>query len=119
MITKPFLTKFDGEPDNCLTFIEHVLERVIKAGWDRTAASILDIPIGTPTAPDLCNVVEEFARVTMDDIRSVAVTYANTQTRASQYAYHMYETIAQSITAEMYQKIVIDLAMYKINGTGD
>ena len=119
MITKPFPTKFDGEPDNCLTFIEHVLERVIKAGWDRTVASILDIPIGTLTAPDLCNVVEEFARVTMEDVRAVAVTYANTQTRAAQNAYHMYETLAQSITAEMYQKIVIDLPLCKINGTGN
>lgn len=32
IITKPFPTKFDGEPDNCLKFIEHVLERTIKAG---------------------------------------------------------------------------------------
>ena len=83
MITKPFPTKFNGEPDNFLTFIKHVLERVIKAGWNRTAASILDIPMGPPTAPDICNKVEEFARGTMRNIRSVAVTYADTQTQAA------------------------------------
>ena len=55
----------------------------------------MDISMGSLTAPDVCNVVEEFARVTMRDIRSVAMTFAGTQTQAAQNTYHMYETLMQ------------------------
>ena len=58
MVTKIFPTRFNREPDNFLTFVEHVLERKIKAGWDRTALSIMDISMGPPMAPNVYNVVE-------------------------------------------------------------
>ena len=92
-ITEPFTTKFDGEPDNCLGFIEQLLERVTEAGWDQTTIPILQIPIGPPTAPSVVNLIEEHGRVTMVDIRSLALTYANTQTRAAQNSYHMFQAL--------------------------
>lgn len=54
MITKPFPTKFDGEPENCLTFIEHVLERSIKARWDRTTSCKIN---GTGNGPLLFKLI--------------------------------------------------------------
>ena len=47
------------------------------------------------------------------------MTYASTQNCMAQNIYHIYKTLTQSITAEMYQKIVLDVPLCKISKIGN
>ena len=77
MVTRLFPIRFDGESNNCLSFVEHVLERATKLGWNQMAISIIGIPIGPPIVLDVCNVVEDYARVTIREVKAVAMTYTS------------------------------------------
>ena len=94
-------TKYDGEAQGLMAFLELLEERANNFGWDRT---IMLIPSEDGTAK---NLLTEYGTITMNQIREHEETYLATQSRSAQDSNLLYECIMNSISSECKAKLTI------------
>ena len=94
-------TKYDGEAQGLMPFLELLEERATNFGWDK---SIMMIPM-----PDgnLKNLLLEYGTITLEQIKEHEDTYITTQTRNAQDANLLYECIMNSVSSECKAKLTI------------
>ena len=94
-------TKYDGEAQGLMAFLELLEERATNFGWDRT---IMLIPNEDGTTK---NLLTEYGTITMDQIRDHEETYIATPSRNAQDSNLLYECIMNSISLECKAKLTI------------
>ena len=100
-------TKYDGEAQGLIAFLELLEERATNFGWD---TSIMMVPDGNgnPT-----NLLTEYGTLTVEQVRAHEESYLNTQTRNAQDSNLLYECIMNSISTECKAKLTIWKKEYK------
>ena len=111
----PLAFKFNAEGKEVSAFCEKLVERAEKSGWNLTGGNVIDIPDGDNVDR---NVINEYGRLTMEEIRTHALTYIAGQTRQAQNNMQMYYCISSSLTKEGQLKILAEQDKYHV-GAGD
>ena len=65
------------------------------------------------------NLIREFGRLTVEEVRTHCSTYIRTQTRLVQHDYQMYECLMNSLTESARAKITSRTDQYEIDGNVD
>jgi hypothetical protein len=111
--TEPLSTKFDGSTDLLPTFLQSVADRSDTYGW----RAQLRIPAGAPpTARDL---ISEYGRITMEEVRARAATWVGTNTRGAQNAYMLYLFLIESLTPKFKSLVILERDKYLITDVKD
>ena len=63
------------------------------------------------------NIIYEYGRLTIEDIKNHAMTYIGQKTRKAQNYFQMYHCISNSITESAHLNIVAELYKYTLQGT--
>ena len=94
-------SKYDGEAQGLMAFLELLEERATNFGWD---TSIMMIPDqnGTPI-----NLLNGYGTITLEQVRRHEESYISTQTRNAQDSNLLYECIMNSISTECKAKLTI------------
>ena len=100
-------TKYDGEAQGLIAFLELLEERATNFGWDTSIMMIPDVN-GNPT-----NLLTEYGTLTVEQVRAHEESYLNTQTRNAQDSNLLYECIMNSISTECKAKLTIWKKEYK------
>ena len=114
--TQSLPIKFDGEVENVSTFVDGLLARAREMGWTHPQASICTVPVTRNGQRMAYNLIEEYGRYTLEELRTHVLTYYNQATRTAQYANMMYYCILNSITEEANNRIINEQDKYVING---
>lgn len=105
--------KFDGTQATIAIFLEAVARRAASHGW----ITQLSIPVGTPAVNR--SLLKDFGVISMADVKTYASTWIETNTRAAQNAYMLYEFLMDSLTPEFTQRVILRPAEYRAaNATG-
>ena len=102
--------KFDVESRSINTFNEVLLDRCSTTGWNDHMADILTISTSTGDR----NLIRDFGRITMEEVRNHCTTYINQQTRQAQHQYQMYQCLMNSLTDAGRLKIVTESPKHAI-----
>ena len=94
-------TKYDGEAQGLMAFLQLLEERATNFGWDTSIMMIPDIN-GNPT-----NLLIEYGTITVEQVQAHEESYLNTQTRNAQDSNPLYECIMNSISTECKAKLTI------------
>ena len=94
-------TKYDGEAQGLMPFLELLEERATNFGWDK---SIMMIPMPDGNSK---NLLLEYGTITLEQIKEHEDTYITTQTRNAQDANLLYECIMNSVSSECKAKLTI------------
>ena len=94
-------TKYDGEAQGLMAFLELLEERATNFGWDTSIMMIPD-PEGNQT-----NLLTGYGTITLEQIRRYEESYISTQTRNAQDSNLLYECIMNSISNECKAKLTI------------
>jgi hypothetical protein len=108
--------KFDGEPDNVSVFTDALMARSREMGWTNAQASIISVPVTRDGQVVNFNLIEEFGRFTLEELRTHVLTYYNQPSRTAQNANMMYYCIINTITEDANSRIINEEARYVING---
>ena len=100
-------TKYDGEAQGLMPFLELLEERTTNFGWDK---SIMLIPMRNG---DSKNLLMEYGTITLEQIREHEESYIATQSRNAQDANLLYECIMTSISSECKAKLTIWKCEYR------
>ena len=100
-------TKYDGEAQGLMAFLDLLEERATNFGWDTTIMMIPDLN------GNLTNLLSGYGTITMEQIRTHEESYISTQTRNAQDSNLLYECIMNSISAECKAKLTIWKSEYK------
>ena len=100
-------TKYDGEAQGLMAFLELLEERATNFGWDR---SIMMIPMDNGQVK---NLLTEYGTITLAQIRNHEEAYINTPSRNAQDSNLLYECIMNSISSECKAKLTIWKKEYK------
>lgn len=103
---------YDGEPTRLRAFLVQVHNRAKINFWNR----ILTIPNSTGS---LHYILDEHGRITIEDCRAHALTYATGNTRQWQDSQMLYLFLSNSITEDLLTKVTVDRQRYTINGEED
>eukprot|EP00978_Attheya_sp_CCMP212_P040337 scaffold219054_cov37-Attheya_sp.AAC.2 len=99
---------FDGKGGNLKLFLTYMKQRVNVFGW----AAILTIPVDGVD----CNLLADYGRVPIEDIRSVVSTYIDQPTRNAQNSFMMYECLLKSLSVEALNVILAEVDIYTVRG---
>ena len=105
--------KFDMESSSINTFNELLHDKSIASGWTNSNADILMIP---DSNGNIRNLIREFGRLTVEEVRTHCSTYIRTRTRLVQHDYQMYECLMNSLTESARAKITSRTDQYEIDG---
>ena len=83
------------ESSSINTFNELLYDKAIASGWTNSNADILMIP---DSNGNIRNLIREFGRLTVEEVRTHCSTYIRTRTRLVQHDYQMYECLMNSLT---------------------
>ncbi len=100
-------TKYDGEAQGLMAFLELLEERATNFGWDTTIMMIPDLN-GNPT-----NLLSGYGMITMKQVRAHEDSYFLTPTRNAQDSNLLYEYIMNSISTECKAKLTIWKSEYR------
>ena len=103
----PLEAKFDGEADNLAVFLASVRDRARRFNWHR----LITVPIDDGTTR---NLLTHYGQVSLDNTRSHAVTYVNTQTRDAQDNNMFYYFLSDSLTNEFRTTVLLYADVYTI-----
>ena len=106
--TKEFdASKYDGEVQGLMAFLELMEERATNFGWNTSIMMIPDLN------GNLTNLLTEYGTITMEQVQAHEESYLNTQTRNAQDSNLLYECIMNSISTEYKAKLNIWKNEYK------
>jgi hypothetical protein len=105
--TTPLDVKFDGEGAGLLLFLEMIRERAEESNW----GNIIMIP---DSKGDLRNLLSEYGRLSLENVRTYALTYVGQEGRKEQNSAQMYACLAKSLTEAAKVKILSQSAQYRI-----
>jgi len=114
--TQSLPIKFDGEIENVSTFVDGLLARAREMGWTHPHASICSFQVTHDGQQIDVNIIEEYGRYTITDLRTHVETYYDQATRTAQYANMMYYCILNSITENANNRVINEQDQYVING---
>ena len=99
---------YDCKPEGLYQFLQSVSNRARAFGWDDAAGGILQIPI-IPNDPNsqLNNLIENYGRISLAEIRAFEETYLSLEIRPAQDAWMLYQCLMSSISKEGKDKITI------------
>jgi hypothetical protein len=108
---------YDCKPDGLYQFLQSVSNRARAFGWDDPIGGILQIPVD-PNDPnsDTDNLIDNYGRIALAEIRAFEETYIDTQVRPAQDAWMLYQCLMTSISKEGKDKITIWSSQYTVNG---
>lgn len=108
---------YDCKPEGLYQFLQSVSNRARAFGWDDAAGGILQIPI-IPNDPNsqLNNLIENYGRISLAEIRAFEETYLSLEIRPAQDAWMLYQCLMSSISKEGKDKITIWSNQYTVNG---
>jgi len=109
--TAPLTFKFSALGKEVNTFCEQLMRRAVKQGWNLAPANIIDIPDGDA---ENRNVINEYGRLTNENIRTHVTTYIATNTRQSQNNVQMFECVMNSLSREGQLTILAEQDKYYI-----
>ena len=109
-------TKFDGSPENLKIFIKHLQDRAEKAGWN----DIITIPVGPAGARVDMNLLTQYGRVSLQDVRAHSATWAGVaDQRNDQNSAMMYQCISASLSNNAQIKVLNVENEYIVNNVRD
>ena len=72
--------KFNGEEENLSIFTDALMDRSREMGWGNPQASILSVPVLRDKMPINMNLIEEFGRYSLQELKDQVLTYYNLPT---------------------------------------
>lgn len=114
--TAPLPFKFNVEGKDVNAFCEKLLERAEKSGWNLAGSNVINIPDSNQQNR---NLIEEYGRLTTDEIRAHAETYVALETRQSQNNMQLYYCISSSLSKEGQLKILAEQSKYHVGAGND
>lgn len=101
--------KFNAEAKEVNAFREKLMERAEKQGWNMDGSDVLTIPDGNGNQ---YNIINEYGRLSFEEIRNHVSTYAATESRQAQNNNQMYHCIMNSLTKDGQAKILAEQSKY-------
>lgn len=101
--------KFNAEAKEVNAFREKLMERAEKQGWNIAGADVLTIPDTNGTN---FNIINEYGRLSFEEIRNHVSTYAAAESRQAQNNNQMYHCIMNSLTKDGQTKILSEQDKY-------
>ena len=98
---------FEVQEDSVQTFIELLRDRAAMCSWTTGNAPI--------TKCNNINLLTEYGRVSMEDLRNNAATYIDQDNRKAQNSYQMYLCITNSLTEAGRSKILTETSQFTVN----
>jgi hypothetical protein len=99
--------KFDGESAGLLLFLEMIRERAEEFNWK----NVIMIP---DSNGDHRNLLSEYGRLSLENVRSFARTYVGQNGRQEQNSAQMYTCLSKSLTEAAKIKILSQSSQYRI-----
>jgi hypothetical protein len=108
---------YDCHPDGMTQFLQSLSVRATEYGWEDDVNGIMQIP-EDPANPlsNTNNLIENYGRISLDEIRAFEASYIDMQVRPAQDTYMLYKCLMKSISKEGKSKITIWKDQYHING---
>jgi hypothetical protein len=107
----PLSPKFDLSSGAMLGFIQALSNRARAANWETT----LTVPVdGKPH-----NLVKHYGSVTLENVKTHALTYVGKSNRNAQNSVQIYMCLSESLTDEAKHKVALDASKYEVNGNPD
>ena len=107
--TAPLPNKFTADGVDVNQFSEAMLERANKSGWTNQIADIINIPDDGNVSR---NLLTEYGRLTINNIKTYGSNYINTQSRQAQNDMQMYHCIKNSLTDAAEKSILSERDKY-------
>ena len=99
---------YDCKPEGLYQFLQSVSNRARAFGWDDQINGILQIPVDAADPNSVTdNLIENYGRISLADIRAFEETYLNQPIRPAQDAWMLYQCLMSSISKEGKDKITI------------
>jgi hypothetical protein len=109
--TEKLLHPFDGDPAKLRMFLEALRQRSDAFGW----TAILSVPDQDGIKR---NLLHEYGRVTMTDVKNHALTYTHLDNRMSQNSVQLFTCLYASLTMDMHLKVSTDASTYRLSPRG-
>ena len=97
-------------------FTDALMARSREMGWTNAQASIISVPVTRDGQLVNFNLIEEFGRYTLEELRAHVLTYYNQPSRTAQNANIVYYCIINTITEDANSQIINEEARYVIDG---
>ena len=104
--------KFNGQSNKIRLFLAHVEDRAQQFNWQ----SILTIPVGLP--PTSYNLICDYGRMSLQDVKAKALTYVGIQGREAQDSYMLYNFLIESLTDSFKVQMLLYEQDYTITPMG-
>jgi hypothetical protein len=105
-------TVFDGSAKNFQLFLDEISDKARRSNW----LPILRIPDDNLIVRDL---LEEYGRLSLSNVRAHAVSYMTTQQRLAQNSLAMHTCLSKSLTAELRQRLLGKRGEFVVSGVAD
>ena len=105
--------EFDCSTSNLKTFLSSIGDRSGQHGWDDILEIPEDLNVPNPVTHEL---LTEYGRITLDQVRDHAMTYNNLQTRQAQASYSLYLCLVNTLTKTARAKVMLKEDQYTPNG---
>ena len=105
--TAPLELKFNGESGGLLLFLEMIRERADESNW----TNIIMVPDSTGVAR---NLLAEYGRLTLENVRAFALTYVGQNGRKEQNSAQMFACLSRSLTETARIKLLSQSSRYRI-----
>ena len=112
--TEELSYQFDVQAKSVNLFGETLYDRGVISGWNEGQGNIMSIPDSNNVTR---NLIREYGRLTLDNIRTFVTTYIGQQNRRAQNDYQLYMCLANSLTESGKLKVLAETDQYTINGT--
>jgi hypothetical protein len=108
---------YDCKPEGLYQFLQSVSNRARAFGWDDPVNGILQIPEDAADPQSVTdNLIENYGRISLTDIRAFEATYLHQPVRPAQDAWMLYQCLMSSISKEGKDKITIWNNQYTVGG---
>jgi hypothetical protein len=105
-------TKYDGDAQGLKLFLTELAIRSCFSGWEE----VLKVPPDLDDIYDTIHLINEYGRLTLEEVRAHAETYVTTHSRAAQDSIQLFNCLMATLSAAGKTKVMLKASQYTVKG---